>query len=327
MPYQSIKYWSGSSWDTLDSIASPLKMRCHSVEVVNGHLCTAGGHSAKSRGSWASSAPGNALHMFHWYNKEQRKWLRLDSMRSHRANFSLVHMNKFVYAIGDGSIVERYSLEQKLWQSIAPLSTAMYNTSAVVYQGKILVYGKTSPSWSSEKTDKYILQVFTPDETASRGTWSIALDNQQHKYKVSRSIFDYTPRHVGILTVQNDKVYRITCEDGSTDDNKQLCVTELECDFDHHPLRIHLGATEDQSVLRSNIAKTGSSRKAGQNIFSIGSELYAKVLGCVYKMGITNSEEDVRRNIGMIGEINLGDNEGAVALFPLPGECRNSFMR
>ncbi|XP_072023102.1 kelch-like protein 15 [Amphiura filiformis] len=310
MANQSIKYWRETRWDTLYSIPKlPQKIRHHSIVVVNGHLCVAGG-MGQSQGRYKGFSTW--LSSFYQYDSFQHTWKSLASMTTARANFALVHINYFIYAIGGdqhGSAltdVECYSLTNKSWQSIAPLAVGVIDPSAITYGGKILVYGKKVCS-----ANRYVLQILSPDMTKSnpRGNWSIALDDQQHATRSTN-----TPKYV--LTVQNDKIYRITYED--TNDKKQMvCVTELQCDFDHEPPRVYIGATEDQSHLHT-IITSAINTSAGRNIFSINRELYANVLGCIYKMGITDSKKEVGNNRHKLQHIELEDNTGGVTLQTVP---------
>ncbi|XP_072037944.1 uncharacterized protein [Amphiura filiformis] len=311
MPNNNIRYYTACGWKGLHCIKElPRKIRYHSTVVVNGHLCVAGGMGQ----SWGRyKGFGTCLSSFYCYDSMQRTWKSLASMTTARAYFVMVHMDGLVYAIGGKqnhsvlSSVERYSLVQESWQSIAPLAVGVTDPSAITYKGKILVYGMKA--WYS---NRYVLQIFSPDKTGSNqgGSWSIALDDQQHATRSTS-----TPKYV--LTVQNDKVYRITYED--TSDNKQVlhvCVTELQCDFDHEPPCVHIGATEDQAHLHTIITS------AGPNIFSINRELYANVLGCIYKTGIADSDEDVMKyeNMRKIRQLALEDNAGCVTLLTIPQE-------
>ncbi|XP_072037553.1 uncharacterized protein [Amphiura filiformis] len=315
MPNNDIRYYNTSGWKGLHWIKEfPERIRYHSTVAVNGHLCVAGG-MGRSWGRYKGF--GICLSSFYCYDSIQQAWKSLASMTTARANFAIVHMDDFVYAIGGKqnhsvlSSVECYSLVQESWQSIAPLAVGVTDPSAITYKGKILVYGLKS--WYSG----YVLQIFSPHKTGSNpgGNWSIALDDQKHAARSTN-----TPKYV--LTVQNDKVYRITYED--TNDNKQVvCVTELQCDFDHELPYVHIGATEDQSNLRTILTttfNTGSdSTSAGHNIFSINRELYANVLGYIYKMGITNLE-DVKEydNKNKIRQLALEDNAGCVTQLTIP---------
>ncbi|XP_072036033.1 uncharacterized protein [Amphiura filiformis] len=316
MANQSIKYWKDTDWDASISIQKvPRKIRNHSVEVIDGYIYIAGGYGPNVKSRRCYKGVGTCLNRFDFYDMEQQVWQSLAPMTTARANFALVHLKHFVYAIGGErqdialSDVECYSLVDRSWQCNPPLPIPIYSPSAVVYKGKILVYGR-----KGSLQNNYTLQIFTPEETGSKigGHWSIALDAQQHAPRSPN-----TPKYV--LTVQNNKVYRVIYN------NRLGRVAELECDFDCKPSRVHIGATEDQTRLRASIVKASLLPKhAGRNIFSINKELYANVLGCIYKMGVTDSEEDVKVNSKKIERLGLEDNAGCVALVTLSdGEMLN----
>ncbi|XP_072036030.1 uncharacterized protein [Amphiura filiformis] len=322
MAYQDIKCWRDTTdleWDTLDSIQGfPRKVRNHSVEVVNGHLCIAGGYGPNmpNVNPRRYNGFGTCLNRFDFYDLKQQVWQPLASMTTARANFALVHLKDFVYAIGGEqqgtalSDVESYSLVDKSWQSNPPLPVAIYSPSAVVYKGKILVYGR-----KDSVPNNHALQIFTPEDIGGNpgGNWNIALDDQQHDVRSPD-----TPKYV--LTVQNDKVYRVTYK------NRIVLVTELECDFERNPPRVHVADTEDQTRFRTSVAKTWHSNLTGQNIFSINKELYANVLGCIYKMGVTDSQEDVIRNRIKIVSLDIKDNAGCVAVMAIPYYMPNQLV-
>ncbi|XP_072017052.1 uncharacterized protein [Amphiura filiformis] len=313
MDKQCVKYWTNQKWKTWDILnftpKFPHEIRYHSVVVANGNLCVAGGTGPNAGSSWRYfNGLGTFLNSFYLFDSVWRVWKPLASMAKARAAFALIHVDDLVYAIGgeqNGTVlsdVECYSLTTKSWESTASLAIPIKNPSAVVSNGKILVYGMRV-GFSS----RYALQIFTPDQTAGMlgGSWSIGLDDQQHAVRSSN-----TPKYV--ITVQNDTVYRVTHDDTNT------IVTELECNFDQQPPAVHIGATEDQDQLRTILKNTIRSDRCSENIFSINKELYANVIGFIYKMGITDSHEDVKMNAYKIRHLSLNDNLGCVARLTIP---------
>ena len=80
-----------------------------------------------------------------------RTWTKLASLRYPRREFTLVHVAGSLYAIGGfedktytcpTAEIECYSIQDNSWKRVAPMDYPVQDPSAVVIDGKIVVYGQ-----------------------------------------------------------------------------------------------------------------------------------------------------------------------------------------
>lgn len=318
------KHWV---WHRLKSIAQvPGRICDHSTIVINGHLCVAGGSVRRGRNQNAGRRrlkfgwniyPGR----FCWYDMKKKEWRPLAPMITARKNFALVQLGEYVYAIGGMGEkwclfnVERYCISSNQWQPMSSLPVACKDPSAVVYKGKILMYGLKNSS-----TTSYALQVYTPQD-GGQGNWFVALNNQIHAERSKD-----TPKYA--LTIQNDKVYRITYENvvesGSNTLNKQITVTQIEGNFESATPQLRVGYNEDQSSLQEVLKATSNCN----NIFSINDQLYANVLGCIHKLGVTTATlAKNKKKLEFVDWLNVKENGGSIVLYTFDKNTRASNPR
>lgn len=152
---------------------------------------------------------------FYLYDADQNRWRRLPSMKKARFNLHLVHNDKYIFAIGgltrDDDLlnyVERYDLETKKWDSMASLPEGFQWTSAIPFEGKIMVYGvsKATKSDPADRQSSYlcrhVIQVYDP----STNTWHCALSEQRDASGTHGNSFSIiTPP---VLFVHNGSCYR-----------------------------------------------------------------------------------------------------------------------
>ncbi len=119
----------------------PQKNKSFPMIGINGSLYAAGG-------SDQSSYEGKTD--FHRYSSRENRWQPLRPMSTGRLYFPLIFMEGYIYAIGglvyllQGTATnraERYDMAWESWEDIAPLPRSCHRLSAVVFQGKIVVYG------------------------------------------------------------------------------------------------------------------------------------------------------------------------------------------
>ena len=147
---------------------------------------------------------GEPKKMLWKFDSKTKWWKRLANMEVPRTEFSLVHLDGDVYAVGgetDGrpsvvSSVERYSIAEDKWTLVASLSEKYMILRATTFKGKILVYSQEAKTFGEPASPVFNLEIYNP----VTDVWTKALTE---KYEVS--IFTPAP----ILMVKDDVCYRI----------------------------------------------------------------------------------------------------------------------
>ncbi|XP_072023797.1 kelch-like protein 25 [Amphiura filiformis] len=112
----------------------------HSLVEANGKLYMAGG----------KTEAGAIKQDLYCYNPGTNQWNRLPSMITPRFRFPFVHLDGWLYAIGGSRVlyhitnVERFNLEARKWEPVAPLGTRDTNYKLLTAEGKLLKYGMTT---------------------------------------------------------------------------------------------------------------------------------------------------------------------------------------
>ena len=214
-------------------------------------------------------------------------------MSADRSHFSLVHLDGFIYAIGghssdyDASVtVERFNLANQTWDHNYTLPEPLAETTAVVYSGKLLVYGLKLVDVPEDEVNMftYILLCFDP----VRQEWSKLLEESRPVATIATKM---DSSDTGILIVQNGSCYRVWFARSNETDEEILCFP--------HVNRIAV-RTLRSGAMRANIGEEIENQTPGQNnivnnngyAFHIDGEVYVLVMpDFVYKTGLTVKED------------------------------------
>ena len=131
------------SWKKL-SKASTLPHRASLVVAKQKLYAIVAGGSMYARGL-QNSDPESVKGVYD-YDAKQNRWIKLPSMlNSHEIKASQVlYMDGFIYVIGGqlySGTVERFSIAEQRWEELPSLPHYFNWTSAIAYEGNILVYG------------------------------------------------------------------------------------------------------------------------------------------------------------------------------------------
>ncbi|XP_072018161.1 uncharacterized protein [Amphiura filiformis] len=133
------------------------------------------------------------------YDPESNSWKDLAILGSERSEFALVHLDEFLYAVGGRSCDAPTSGRplrywRNKWMSVAPLTCNYGHPNAVVFNGKILMYGVEVDS-SGKSLHSYSLEMYDP----VNNVWQKLVSE-----KYLASSFEKP-----MLTVQDGECYRI----------------------------------------------------------------------------------------------------------------------
>ena len=135
---------------------------------------------------------------FHSFDIRDNTWRALPPMSAHRSGktFHLIHLDEFIYAIGGETDrieypveeVERYDINQNKWETLSSLPEGIHIISAVVFKGRILVYGEKSKA----NFDRESLQmmVYRPE----RNEWQVTLRPTDMADETDLVLFCYNNR-------------------------------------------------------------------------------------------------------------------------------------
>ncbi|XP_072034172.1 kelch-like protein 38 [Amphiura filiformis] len=214
----------------------------HSTIVVDGKLFVAGGKTWDLTPAQKSASAGKN---FHCYCENTNTWIELPSMHTAREQFSLVHLDRYIYAIGgqqeDVDLlfnpwvnIERFNLDTMQWEVMPHQPWGSFKPCAVVYKDKILVYGPDEYDDSPGERSTYYLMAYYPDIDTWKTVWK---DHRVSGYRQS------------ILTVVDDVCYEIRFV---FEQRNIPVVREVILDLESDPPTMELGGCEDQSSIECN---------------------------------------------------------------------------
>ena len=142
---------------------------------------------------------------FFKFDNSTYKWIELPSLKTARDGFSLIHHKGYLYAIGGTQqrklldTVERFNLATQTWDGVYQLSEGTSFTSAVIFDDKIFIYGRTDEY--DESVGVYVLIVFDP---ATKQSKTVLIEGQE-------TWMGYTSDCV--LVVHDGVLYRVCYKD------------------------------------------------------------------------------------------------------------------
>ena len=134
------------------------------------------------------------------YDADSNSWVEMASMLYARTNFALVHLDGYIYAIGgkgqhDHIVgVERYSIEQNIWESKAVCLSNLEEPRTVAVNGRILLYAGVSTS--DGHINMYTLEMYNPTTNSWQKMLSETFESPFYERKPT-------------LAVHNGECYRI----------------------------------------------------------------------------------------------------------------------
>ena len=170
----------------------------------------------------------------------------------------------------DVDAVERFNLTTQTWDGVYQLPEAIAFTSAVIFDGKILIYGKSAES--EESHGVYILIVFDP---ATKRSKTVLVEG--HETWMGMENTDC------VLVVHDGALYRVCYKDGNPDGvfiNQMIIVPQVNRievkKLRNGGLRACVGEeVGPQSALSSNEANT----------FQIDGQIYINLARYTHKTG------------------------------------------
>ena len=170
------------------------------------------------------------------YNAKQNMWKQLPSMNeSHGLSFNVVYLCGYIYIIWDSTfsgLAERYNMAEQVWEMLPNLPSLYEWTSAVAYEGNILVYGTNS---STHEIHQY---------NPSTNTWQIVFSHQ-----VSPDVISHHPSPV--LFEYQDKVYRVMYKSSDEFPHRNIPVVN-KLQMHHSRGRISVGEEVNQDLVAGN---------------------------------------------------------------------------
>ena len=117
-----------------------------------------------------------------------------------RSDFALVHLDGYIYAMGgedlyDRTTVERYSIEQNMWECKRSCTSSFVEPRAVAVNGRILLYGCLC-TWSDASINMYTLEMYNPTTNSWQKMLSETFETPYYERKPT-------------LAVHNSECYRI----------------------------------------------------------------------------------------------------------------------
>ena len=186
------KLWKKlSNASTLPHIAS--------LVVAEKKLYAVVGRSLYARGSQGADFNPASVKEFYEYDTKQNKWIKLPSMlKSHEIKaFQVLYMDGFIYVIGGqlySGAVERFNIADQCWEELPSLPSYYSWTSAIAYDGNILVYGVKNIDESPHEILEY---------NPSTNMWQVVLSEQVPADMIM--ILMVKP----VLFVYGDQAYRV----------------------------------------------------------------------------------------------------------------------
>ena len=211
---------------------------------------------------------------FFKFDSSTYKWIELPKLKTARDGFSLIHHEGYLYAIGGTrqkklvDTIERFNLATQTWDGVYQLSEGVAFTSAVIFDGKIFIYG-TSDEYE-EFVGVYVLIVF---DLATKRSKTVLVEGQE-------TWMDYTSSCV--LVVHDGILYRVCYKDENPDGifNQMLVIPQVNRievkKLRNGGLRAWVGdEVGQQNVLSPNEANT----------FHIDKQIYINVARYTHKTG------------------------------------------
>lgn len=87
-----------------------------SAVILNGYICVAGGYTTEY--TWSKSVE--------LYNPSLNEWRELKEMNKSRANFGLVELDGYLYAMGGDRIIEKYDPRTDCWAEVCEMIFKSY---------------------------------------------------------------------------------------------------------------------------------------------------------------------------------------------------------
>ena len=250
---------------------------------------------------------------FKRYDARLNCWLQLPSMKKARDAAFLVYADGCIYVIGGwisrkeclqrtlgGTItftegnehvnsVDRYDMRKKVWENIGELPKGVCWSSAVAFQGHLLIFGMDGLSIKepSSRKCRHVIAMYNPDTDA----WDTKL-NEQHPGKNVRCADSKDAK----LFVHEDKCYRVLYQAaGSDQSNDSPMVTATVNSLMFKQLRNGTTAVRlGEAVSQDNIPVNGV------GAFRIQDKVFVNANKLVYKT-------DLRINPDDCTDVNLGN--------------------
>ena len=296
------------SWQNCDKEipALPEKICYHGCVIVNGHLFIAGGlvyhghhqtpRLANSNKKQEQEVGGKIHAKSYWFDATNKKWQQLAYMKRARKNPVLVHMDDCVYGIGGtgkgggpSNHVDCFSLSSKKWYNVTKMPFPIKDPSAVVFKGKVLVYGMR------DRNDTYALLMYSPGKPEASVS-CVPVPGKWYLLRTEKHAGNCTGIYKPVLTVQDGKCYRVVyevqttkSESGGEDSVKRKArIHEVVCDFDAQVPSASVGGEEKQNEeLMKHIIGTVN--------FCINDRLFVNACGLVYRTELTVADTSSRK--------------------------------
>ena len=216
-------------------------------ELINHCMVVAGSRLYLAGGKAYNYVDGGVLlyqsRKFYEYDTARNEWRQLPSMLQAREHFTMVHLDGFIYAVGNVETdqpgeqqqkcsAERYNMAKEKWEILPDLPGDCYWPTAVGYDGKLLVYGPQESEDSIRQPVTYSLMVFYPKIHCWKTVW-----REERISGVRQSL----------LAVEDAMCYEIRFGNEIKPN-----VTLMEMDLDRSKPTLQFGDEEDQDLCSSD---------------------------------------------------------------------------
>ena len=297
------QYFNMEKWKTFSKFSTVPQMS--SLIAVHGRLYSVGGlykpmvqfFENRYDDDYDFSDPNWAIsHDLLRYDAEHNQWKSLPSMRIARHNVLLTHMSGYIYAIGGldeysadydgneyddyydyddtdliGHAVERFDLKNKRWEDVPSLPQGYRWTSAVTFQGHLMVYGVciNTATLPSDTVCRHVIAIY--NSVVNR--WEIKLTEHHRLQWVASWCFSRPHGKCPLLDVQGDTCYRVLYELNDNEKCLKASVNKLQTKF-LRSLSISMGeAVPQESIPNNNLGA-----------FRIEDKVYANMNGSAVKI-------------------------------------------